>query len=212
MLACPRRCEGFFNGGNTGSSNFLESHIARGSCRDRRTQAFPPELDGPFLSTTMVGVRATLSAHAIAAKSVLHMAPPPHAAAVEFCRENPAFTPIHLRTSGCQSVAALPNPYLQQMLPCLPEIFTKAATNRGDAQWEAVWGALFLFPTLVLGPHKVGAASSTVKTEIADRLDFWNRGQLEELAIRAKSFRRPPSGRSKAQRGGKRAAQLIRKK
>jgi hypothetical protein len=95
VLAFPRGCGALFNGGDSGSSEPLEAHIARGSCRDRRPQAPPPELDGPFLATTVVGVRASFPTQAATTMSVPHMAPP-HASAVELCRENPAFTPIHL--------------------------------------------------------------------------------------------------------------------
>jgi len=42
----------------------------------------------------------------------------------------------------------------------------------GEALREAAWDALFLFPTLVLGPQKPGASSSTVKLEVAARLDL----------------------------------------
>jgi hypothetical protein len=59
VLAYPRGCGAFFNGGDTGSSKLLEASIARGSCCDRRTQAPLLEVDGPFLVTTMAGVRAT---------------------------------------------------------------------------------------------------------------------------------------------------------
>jgi hypothetical protein len=42
VIACPHGSGAFFNGGDTGSSKFLEEHISRGSCRDRRPQAPPP--------------------------------------------------------------------------------------------------------------------------------------------------------------------------
>ena len=106
VLACLRGRGAVFNGGDTGSSKPLETHIARGSCRDRRPHAPSLELNGPFLATSIAGVYATL-AQAAAARFEPHLAPP-HAAAIEFCHQHPAFTPIHLRTSGCKSIAALP--------------------------------------------------------------------------------------------------------
>jgi hypothetical protein len=87
----------------------------------------------------------------------------------------------------------------------------KAADMQGEVLREAAWDALFLFPTLVLGPKKPGASSKAVKSEIAAKLDLWNKGQLDTLAARVKSAIRPPSGKSKAQRATRRAAQLLRK-
>ena len=98
--------------------------------------------------------------------------PPPHTAAVKFCTTNPDFTPLHLRTSGCQSAVNIPKPSLQQLLPVLTELLTKAADVRGTVLREAAWDALFLFPTLVLGPQKPGASATAVKAEIATRLDL----------------------------------------
>jgi hypothetical protein len=40
---------------------------------------------------------------------------------------------------------------------------------------------MFMFPTLVLGPQKAGAASSTVKAEINAKLDLLHSGQLDDL-------------------------------
>ena len=68
---------------------------------------------------------------------------------------------------------------------------------------------MFMFPTLVLGPQKAGAASSTVKAEINAKLDLLNSGQMDELAARAKNMTWSPSGRDKSQRVARRAAQLL---
>jgi hypothetical protein len=96
--------------------------------------------------------------------------------------------------------------------PVLAELFTnKAAYTRGEAQREAAWGALFVFPMLVFGPQKRGALPSAVKAEVVARLDLWNIGALEELAVRVQAFRRPPFGRSKTQRVARKAAYLLRK-
>ena len=101
-LACPRECGAFFNGGNQCTSRPLELHVERARCRDRRPSAAPAELHGPYLATTIAGVRATLTAQA----TTVRFSPesvPPHTAAVDFCPAHPDFTPVHLRTSGCQS-------------------------------------------------------------------------------------------------------------
>ncbi len=73
----------------------------------------------------------------------------------------------------------------------------RSLTKEGEILWEVVWDALVLFPTLVLGPHKPGAASSFVKADLVTRLDLWNKGKLDELAARARSLIRPPSGKNK---------------
>ncbi len=97
------------------------------------------------------------------------------------------------------------------MLPVLTELFNKTADITWEVLREAAWDALFFFPTRVLGPQRPGASSTTVKAEIAARLDLWNRGRLDTLAARARTAIRPPSGKSKAQQAARRAAQLLRK-
>jgi hypothetical protein len=210
VLACPRGCGAFFNGGDHCASKPLELHVQRARCRDRRQAAAPAELQGPYLATTIAGVRATLTAQAATARSAPERVPP-HTAAVEFCSANPDFTPLHLRTSGCQSAVSIPKPSLHLLLPVITDLMNKAADVRGVELREAAWDALFLFPTLVLGPQKPGASTTAVKAEMAARLDLWNRGDLDTLSHRARSAVRPASGRSKAQRAARRAAQLIRK-
>ena len=70
-----------------------------------------------------------------------------------------------------------------------------------------------MFPTLVLGPQRSRAASSSVKTEISARLDLWRRGHLDKLALRAKAQgrARPLHQRSKTTRAAMRDARLIHK-
>ena len=210
VLACPLGCGAYFNGGENSTSKPLEYHIARRNCQDRRPLAPSAELNGPYLATTIAGVNASLSAQARVARSAPHSVPP-HSAAVEFCSQHPSFTPLHMRESGCLSAVAIPTPSLAALLPVATDLFNKAADTRGENLREAAWDALFLFPTLVLGPQKPGASSSSVRAEIASRLDLWSRGQLDVLATRARANIRPPSGRSKSQRAARRAAQLLRK-
>jgi hypothetical protein len=102
-----------------------------------------------------------------------------------------------MKLSGCQSAVAIPKPSIAALLPVVTDLCNKAADIRGEVLREAAWDALFLFPTLVLGPHKPGISSSAVKLEVAARLDLWNRGLLDVLADKAKANIRPPSGRSK---------------
>jgi hypothetical protein len=75
------------------------------------------------------------------------------------------------------------------LLLVVTELFNKAADVRREALREAAWDVLFLFPTLVLGPQKPGASSSTVISEVAARLDLWKKGHLDILAARAKTKR-----------------------
>jgi hypothetical protein len=210
VLACPLGCGSFFNGGETGTSKPLEFHIGRANCVDRRPTAPAAELNGPYLATTITGVRASLTAQARSARSAPATVPP-HSAAVDFCCSHPEFTPIHMRTSGCQSAVSLPKPCLSTITPVITDLLNKAADVRGEVLREAAWDALFLFPTLVLGPQKPGASTTAVKAEMTIRLDLWNKGELDILAARAKAASRPPSGRSKSQRAARRAAQLLKK-
>ena len=92
------------------------------------------------------------------------------------------------------------------IIPVITDLLNTAADIRGEILREAAWDALFLFPTLVLGPQKPGALSSAVKAEMAQRVELWNKGQLDILAARAKAATRLPSGRSKSQRAARRAA------
>jgi hypothetical protein len=93
-------------------------------------------------------------------------------------------------------------------VPIITGLLNKATITRGEVLRETAWDALFLFSTLVLGPHKPGAASSTVKTEVAARLDLWNKGKFEKLSIRAKNAK---ADKSKSHRAAKRAARLLHK-
>ena len=54
----------------------------------------------------------------------------------------------------------------------MTELLTQAADVRGMVLREAAWDALFLFPTLVMGPQKPGASATAVKAEVAARLDL----------------------------------------
>jgi hypothetical protein len=108
------------------------------------------------------------------------------------CCVNHGFTPIYLRTSCCQSSPSLPKPCQQKLVHNIADLFAKVADTRGEILREAAWDALFLFRTLVLGPQKPGASSSSVKAEITTRLDLWNKGKLNALAARARSLICPP--------------------
>jgi hypothetical protein len=61
---------------------------------------------------------------------------------------------------------------LPKLLSIIADLITKVATPIGEVLREATSDALFLFPTLVLGPHKLGAMSSTVKGEMITRLIY----------------------------------------
>ena len=102
---------------------------------------------------------------------------------VEFCCVYLGFTPIHLRTSSCQYAAALPKHCREELLPLITDLVNKAATSGGEVLRKAVWDALFLFPTLVLDPHKPGAALTTVETEIVVRLDLWNKRKKRKKEV-----------------------------
>jgi len=97
------------------------------------------------------------------------------------------------------------------IIPVITDLMNKEADISREVLKEAAWDALFHFPTSVLGPQKLSASSSTVKAEMAQRVELWNKGQLDILAARAKTATRLPSGRSKSQRVARRAAQLPRK-
>ena len=48
-----------------------------------------------------------------------------------------------------------PNPTsIADLMPVVTDLFNKAADIRGEVMREAAWDALFLFPTLVMGPQK----------------------------------------------------------
>ena len=144
-------CGAFFDAGSSGISKPLGAHLARGRCRDRRPRALPREVDGTYLAKSISGVRTALTTQLTIAKTTLHIAPP-HSEAVDFCCVNLGFTQIHLRTSSSISATSLPKPCPQHLLHGISHILAKASTTRGEVLREAAWGALFLLPTLVLGP------------------------------------------------------------
>jgi len=61
VMACPLGCGAYFNEGEKGISKPLEVHIGRAKCRDRRPSTTTSELTGPYLATTIGGVKATLA-------------------------------------------------------------------------------------------------------------------------------------------------------
>ena len=77
VMSCPLGCGAYFNGGEHGVSKPLELHVIRANCRDKRPQAIPAELDGPYLATSIAGVRTSLTAQARTASSDPHQVPPP---------------------------------------------------------------------------------------------------------------------------------------
>jgi len=81
VMACPRGCGAFFNGGDKCISKPLELHIGRGRCHDRRPLAAPTELNGPYMATTIARIGASLTAQATTARSAPENTPP-HSAAV----------------------------------------------------------------------------------------------------------------------------------
>ncbi len=111
----------------------------------------------------------------------LHMAAL-HAPAIHFCLTNPTFTMDNLRTSEAQSSASLPGPSRSLVTSVVTSLFKQAVSTRGDSLRTAAWSLVFLFSTLVLGPHRPGAPSSVVKAETEARLDLWQRGELAVLA------------------------------
>jgi hypothetical protein len=62
------------------------------------------------------------------------------------------------------------------------DLLTNAHSSRGTILRDAAQETLLIFPTLILGPPRLGASSSSVKTEVTARLDLWRRGELLELA------------------------------
>jgi len=68
---------GFWSALSDAEHSSLDFHIERRNCRDRRPTAPPAELSGPYLATTIAGVRATLTAQAHTARSNPNSAPPP---------------------------------------------------------------------------------------------------------------------------------------
>jgi len=213
VLCCPKGCGAFFDGGSQNTSKPLAAHVAANKCRTRRPSRHnrTRELDGPFLPTTMGGIQAALADIARAAEAAPHPQAP-HAPAINFCLANPSFTMEHLRTSGLQTSTAVPGPSRALITSTVTSLFRQAVSMRGEALRSAAWSLVFLFPTLVLGPHRPGAASSAVKAETEARIDLWHRGKLNELANRALAAKRehPPGSRSKKAKAARRAAALLR--
>jgi 23S rRNA U2552 (ribose-2'-O)-methylase RlmE/FtsJ len=95
-----------------------------------------------------------------------------HARAIHFCLLDPEFTTEHLRTSGAQSAATLLGPAKALVTTTLTSLFRQVGTMRRAALRTVAWALVFLFPSLVLGPHRPRAPSSAIKAEMKARLDL----------------------------------------
>ena len=159
----------------------------------------------------MGGIQAALDDLARAASSCPIFAAP-HAPALNYCLLNPSFTMDHLRTFGLQTSASLPGPSRSLVTTMATTLFRQAVNTRGGGLRIAAWSLVFLFPTLVMGPHRPGAPSSTVKAETEARIDLWQRGDLVTLASRATAARLelPQRNRNKKAKAARRAVALLR--
>ena len=187
--------------------------MAANKCRTRRPARHnrTRELDGPYLPTTMAGIQAVLGDISRAAETAPNLQAP-LASAIHFCMANPSFATEHLRIAGLQTSTTIPGPSRALSTSTVASLFRQAVTMRGEALRLDAWSLVFLFPTLDLGPHRPGAASSAVESETEARIDLWQRGKLIELANRALSAKleHPPSTRSKKAKAARRAAALLR--
>ena len=118
-----------------------------------------------------------------------------------------------MRTYGTQSAAAILAHALNILTPVIVDLLSRAHSTQGFVLRDATVETLLLFPTLVLGPRRPGASSSSVRIDVVTMLDLWRRGDLHELARRAKALacQRPPPKRIKSARAARRAARLTRK-
>ncbi len=125
---------------------------------------------------------------------------------------SPSFTMEHLRTSGLHTSTTIPGPSRALITSTVTSLFRQAVTMRGEAPRSVAWSLVFLFPTLVMGPHRPGVASSAVRSETEARIDLWQRGKLSELASKVLSAKleHPPSTRSKKAKAARRAVALLR--
>jgi hypothetical protein len=77
-----------------------------------------------------------------------------------------------MRTSGTHFAANLPTLALALPTLVITDLLTKAHLYHGINLHDSAQEALHLFPILVLGPQRPGALSSSVKTEVASRLNL----------------------------------------
>jgi hypothetical protein len=182
VLPCPLACGALFDGGYTCTLRAPDTHIARGSCRAHRLGSLPlpREMDRPYMPTTTRGITAALKSVASEARGDPSSAPL-NTAAITLCQAHPEFTAKHMKTSRAQSAAALPALALTMLLPVVTNLIERSAyLTRGIQLRDDAQEALLPFPALVLGPHRLGATSSSVKTEVDARLDLWRRSLLNE--------------------------------
>jgi len=142
-------------------------------------------MEGPYMPMTTRGVAAALISEAAQA----HRDPtsaPMNSAVITFCVASPTFTEIHMRTSRTLFAAALPAPALDTLMPVIADLLSRAQSTWGVGPHDAALEVILLLRTMVLGPQRPCASSSSVRTEVVARLDLWRRGDLRELARRAK--------------------------
>jgi hypothetical protein len=163
------------------------------------------------MPTTTTGITAAMSSLNSQARLDPNSAPM-HSAAIQICVKNPYFTATHMRTSGAQTTAtAIPAPALSILTNVIADLLSRDCTARGTVLRDATQEVFLLFPTLVSGPRRHGASSSSVKSEVDAKLDLWRKCHIDELAIcaKAQARARPTSTRSKTTRATKRAARLV---
>ena len=126
---------------------------------------------------------------------------------------HPNFTATHMKTSRAKFAVALHAPPLTALLLLITYRAERAHSTRGTLLRDATQEALLVFPTLVFGPQRPGATSSSVKMEVNARLDPWHRGLLDDLVIRdkAQARARPSSHKSKTARDTRRVVRFIHK-
>jgi hypothetical protein len=84
-----------------------------------------------------------------------------------------------MKISGTSSAAALPALAVKQLTFFIAELLKRAYSTTCVVLRDASWEALMLFTTLVLGPRRPSASSSSFKTKISARLDLCNRGKVD---------------------------------
>jgi hypothetical protein len=118
----------------------------------------------------------------------------------------------HLRTSGAQFAASILGPSKALITITASTLFLQVVTMRGDALHTVARSLVFLFPTLVLVPHRAGSPSSSAKAETEAKIVFCQRGELRELTSKVVAARLEhlPGNCSKKSKVDRRATTLLR--
>jgi len=152
-----------------GDSQHYGKHVKEGRCKQSK-------LRGPFLPTTIAGIRQATSHRLGVADGSPALRSSSHD--ISLCMVYPNFTWNHIKNHGVSTAQAIHGPALELIKDITTDLF-KRSMSLSCTIYVAAMDTVSLFPALVFYPHDAGASKSQVRTE-ARNVGF-NFGMREAL-------------------------------